>query len=118
MLAFRLDGAAVLRSPPELLPSGAGPGPAESSARTVVPGGLRRPQRPPTRPGHASVLPLTDREVLALRGSALAAEDREILSAFAAQLATALEATVSTPRRPRPRSLARANQLRSALLAR
>ena len=73
---------------------------------------------PPRAPDEATVvLPLTDREVLALRGPGLTAEDREILSAFAAQLATALESDRLHAEAAEADSLARANQLRSALLA-
>ena len=63
------------------------------------------------------VLPLTDREVLALKGPDLTAEDREILAAFAAQLATVLESNRLHAEAAEADSLARANQLRSALLA-
>ena len=75
-------------------------------------------QQPPARPDQATlVLPLTERELLALRGPGLTAEDREILSAFAAQLATALESDRLHAEAAEADSLARANQLRSALLA-
>jgi two-component system sensor histidine kinase KdpD len=63
------------------------------------------------------VLPLTEREVLALRGPTLSAEDREILTGFAAQLATALESDRLHAEAAGVDTLARANQLRSALLA-
>ena len=61
--------------------------------------------------------PLTDHEVLALQGPGLTAEDRDILAAFAAQLATALESDRLHAEAAEADSLARANQLRSALLA-
>ena len=87
------------------------------SRRYLVAGGLGRPG-PPQRPVEATVvLPLTDREVLALRGPDLTAEDREILAAFAAQLATVLESDRLHAEAAEADSLARANQLRSALLA-
>ena len=75
-------------------------------------------RQPPAHPDQATlVLPLTDREILALRGPGLTAEEREILSAFAAQLATALESDRLHAEAAEADSLARANQLRSALLA-
>ncbi len=74
--------------------------------------------QPPRAPDEATVvLPLTDVDVLALRGPGLTAEDREILTAFAAQLATALESDRLHAEAAEADSLARANQLRSALLA-
>jgi two-component system sensor histidine kinase KdpD len=103
LVAFRLDAAAVLRS---------GSGPVGWS--TVVKAG----RQPPRAPDEATVvLPLTDIELLALRGPGLTAEDREILSAFAAQLATALESDRLHAEAAEADSLARANELRSALLA-
>ena len=63
------------------------------------------------------MLPLTGVDLLALRGPGLTAEDREILTAFAAQLATALESDRLHAEAAEADSLARANQLRSALLA-
>ena len=62
------------------------------------------------------MLPLTGFEVLALNGPGLTAEDREILSAFAAQLATALQSDRLHAEAAEADSLARAGQLRSALL--
>ena len=62
-------------------------------------------------------MPLTDDDVLALQGPGLSAEDRDILAAFAAQLATALESDRLHAEAAEADSLARANQLRSALLA-
>ncbi len=103
LLAFRLDAVAVLRS-------GAGP----VGWTTVVKAG----QQPPRAPDEATeVLPLTDEDLLALRGPGLTAEDREILTAFAAQLATALESDRLHAEAAEADSLARANDLRSALLA-
>ena len=64
-----------------------GPFLAEHHWETVVAVGAD----PPLSPDVASVsLPLSDREVVALRGPGLSAEDREILAGFAAQLAAAL----------------------------
>ena len=81
---------------------------------TVVQAG----DQPPRAPAEATlVLPLTGVELLALRGPGLTAEDREILAAFAAQLATALESDRLHAEAAEADSLARANQLRSALLA-
>jgi two-component system, OmpR family, sensor histidine kinase KdpD len=117
LVAFRLDAAAVLRADlghhvgDRTHPS------SESSTggwSTVVMAG----HQPPRAPNEATVvLPLTDVEVLALRGPGLSAEDREILAAFAAQLATALESDRLHAEAAEADSLARANQLRSALLA-
>ncbi len=73
---------------------------------------------PPTSPDQGSLaLPLTDHEVLVLQGPGLTAEDRDILAAFAAQLSTALESDRLHAEAAEADSLARANQLRSALLA-
>ena len=120
--AFRLDAAAVLRRQPEG-GDGAPPEAEGSEARrdgtargwsTVVSAG----GRPPKTPDDATlVLPLTGQEILALRGPGLTAEDREILSAFAAQLASALQNDRLHAEAAEADSLARANQLRSALLA-
>jgi two-component system sensor histidine kinase KdpD len=117
VLAFRLEGAAVLRSTTEKMPSGTVSGTAESPpgswSRVAAAG-----ETPPLDPGQASmVLPLTDRELLALRGPGLAAEDQEILSAFAAQLAAALASDRLHSEAAEADALAKANQLRSALLA-
>ncbi len=117
MVAFRLDAAAVLRSDPDRAPAGTRSARPESAARpwtSVATAG----QEPPTAPDQATlVLPLTDRELLVLKGPALTAENREILSAFAAQLATVLESDRLHTEAAESNSLARANQLRSALLA-
>ncbi len=111
MVAFRLESVAVLRSAAE---STADSGGRIGSWSSVTTAGLQ----PPATPDEATlVLPLTDREVLALRGPGLTAEDRDILSAFAAQLATALESDRLHAEAAEADSLARANQLRSALLA-
>ncbi len=117
MVAFRLDAAAVLRSDTGLPPVGGPPGTAEAAAGTWSPVAAAG-QDPPQRPVEATVvLPLTDRDLLALKGPDLTAEDREILAAFAAQLATVLESAKLHAEAAEADSLARANQLRSALLA-
>jgi two-component system sensor histidine kinase KdpD len=105
VVAFRLESAAILHSEP-----------AGSTPRwtTVASAG----SAPLTSPDDASLmLPLTDLDVLALQGPGLTAEDRDILAAFAAQLATALESDRLHAGAAEADSLARANQLRSALLA-
>ena len=116
LVAFRLEAVAILRSDPEdhvpAVPAGGEI--ASGSWSTVVAAG----PRPPLTPKEATVvLPLTDRDLLALRGPGLTAEDRDILAAFAAQLATALESDRLHAEAAEADSLARANQLRSALLA-
>ncbi len=118
LAAFRLEAAAVLRSDQGLSRDGPGTGGGELSAtRRWVPVASAGPE-PPVSPGQATfVLPLTDRELLALRGPDLTAEEREILSAFAAQLANALESDRLHAEAADADALARANQLRSALLA-
>jgi two-component system sensor histidine kinase KdpD len=106
VVAFRLDSAAILGSN---LVDGTG-----GAWYSVVSAG----RHPPTTPGEASiVLPLTDWEFLAIVGPSVSAEDRDILTAFAAQLATALESDRLHADVAEAESLARANQLRSALLA-
>ena len=115
VVAFRLEAAAVLRRQAD------GPG----SARTLPGGGTTGWETvvavgadPPQSPQVASVsLPLSDREVVALRGPGLSAEDREILAGFAAQLAAALASERLQAGAERADSLARANELRSSLLA-
>ena len=114
MVAFRLEAVSVLRS--EGAEGAEHDSPDSSAGRwtTVACAGFR----PPESPAEASVaLPLTDREVLVLRGPGLTAEDRDILAAFAAQLATALETDRLLGEAAEAGSLARANDLRSALLA-
>jgi two-component system sensor histidine kinase KdpD len=117
MVAFRLEAAAVLRSEGAGLPAGATSGADHAPVgpwSTVAAAGTQ----PPAAPDGASlVLPLTDRELLVLRGPGLTAEDRDILTAFAAQLSTALESDRLHAEAAEADSLARANQLRSALLA-
>ncbi len=116
MVAFRLDAASVLRSAPD---PGSHSRPAGGADFSDGPWALvaSAGEDPPLDPDHATVvLPLTGREALALRGPGLAAEDTEILSAFAAQLATALESDRLHAEAAEAESMARANQLRSALL--
>jgi two-component system sensor histidine kinase KdpD len=117
MVAFRLEAVSVLRSDGTEGASHASRDSPDSSVRswtTIACAGFR----PPETPAEASVaLPLTDREVLGLRGPGLTAEDRDILAAFAAQLATALETDRLLGEAAEAGSLARANDLRSALLA-
>ncbi len=116
-VAFRLDAASVLRRS-ERGPEGrdtAGPG---------EPGGRHWAQvaaagAPPVlTPQDATlVLPLTEHEVLAIRGPGLTAEDRDVLSAFAAQLSTALETERLHREAAEAEAMASANELRSTLLA-
>ena len=115
-VAFRLDAASVLRSGTDRSETPAVPGTPEFSTgpwSLVASAG----QPPPLGPDQATVvLPLTGWEILALRGPGLTAEDREILSAFAAQLATVLQSDRLHAEAAEADSLARAGQLRSALL--
>jgi two-component system, OmpR family, sensor histidine kinase KdpD len=62
------------------------------------------------------VRPLGQGMVLAVRGSDLAAEDRRILDAFVAQLASAVQRRHMAARAAQATALAEANELRSALL--
>ena len=105
VVAFRQESAAILRSQAETRPP---------QWTTVASSGAS----PPTSPDLGSlVIPLTGLDVLVLQGPVLTAEDRDILAAFAAQLATALESDRLHAEAAEADSLARANQLRSALLA-
>jgi two-component system sensor histidine kinase KdpD len=111
MVAFRLESATILRRPAD---AAGATGDARVAWATVASAG----PDPVTSPEDASLtLPLTDDAVLALQGPGLSAEDRDILAAFAAQLATALESDRLHAEAAEADSLARANQLRSALLA-
>ena len=105
VIAFRQQSAAILRS-------ASGDGPTVWS--TVATAGSGAPSTPESG---SLTLPLTGPEVLVLQGPGLTAEDRDILTAFAAQLATALESDRLHAEAAEADSLARANQLRSALLA-
>ena len=104
-MAFRLQSAAILRR---------SVGATDHHWVTVASAG----PDPIRSPDEASLtLPLTDDDVLALQGPGLTAEDRDILAAFAAQLSSALESDRLHAEAAEADSLARANQLRSALLA-
>jgi two-component system sensor histidine kinase KdpD len=106
VVAFRLESAAILRSD---LSDGSG-----GAWSTVDASGLH----PPGTPTDATiVLPLTDFEFLAIIGPGVTAEDRDILTAFAAQLATVIRSDRLHAEAAEAESLAQANQLRSALLA-
>ncbi len=113
-IAFHLDAAAVLRSAREPGEVRGREGTMWTQWAPVATSG----EDPPLDPkGAPFVLPLTDRELLVLRGPALAAEDRDVLAAFAAQLSAALESDRLHAEAAEAGSLARSNQLRSALLA-
>ena len=111
VVAFRQQSASVVRSTEG--PTGA-PDAGSPAWTTVTSAG---PGAPGTPEEGSLAIPLTGREVLVLRGPGLTAEDRDILTAFAAQLATALESDRLHAEAAEADSLARANQLRSALLA-
>ncbi len=116
MTAFRLEAASVLRSDTDRDRDPAAPGSPEFSTGPWTLVATAGP-RPPAGPDQASlVLPLTGREILALRGPGLTAEDREILAAFAAQLANALQNDRLHAEAAEADTLARSSQLRSALL--
>jgi two-component system, OmpR family, sensor histidine kinase KdpD len=114
--AFRLEAVAVLHTDSDLQ-APRSPGSAQFSSggwSTVAAVG----QSAPLDPDQATLaLPLTDHEILALRGPGLSAEDREILAAFAAQLATVLEHDRLAAEASEAGSSARVSELRSALLA-
>jgi len=116
-VAFRLDAASVLRKGARGSPDADTAGPGESGSQPwaqVATAGVP----PVLTPQDATlVLPLTDTEVLALKGPGLAAEDRDVLSAFAAQLSTALETERLHREAAEADAMAKANELRSALLA-
>jgi two-component system sensor histidine kinase KdpD len=100
VVSFRLDGAAVLVD-------------EGGSWRTEVGTGDA-----PTSPATATLaLPLRPHAVLALRGATIAAVDREVLLAFATQLAIALEAHRLLGEAANAAALTKANELRTALLA-
>jgi two-component system sensor histidine kinase KdpD len=108
VVAFRLESATILRRP-------AGAAGATGDPWATIASAGPDPVRSPE--DASLTLPLTDDAVLALQGPGLSAEDRDILAAFAAQLATALESDRLHAEAAEADSLARANQLRSALLA-
>jgi two-component system, OmpR family, sensor histidine kinase KdpD len=100
--AFRLDGASVLSRD------------EEATWHTVASAG----PRPPHTPEDGSLaLPLTGEATLVLRGGELRAEDREVLHAFANQLAVALAGRRLQAEAASAAALAKANELRTALLA-
>jgi len=99
--SFALDGAAVLV-------------PARDGWLAEVSAGAN----PPTSPVDGSlVLPLPADAQLVLRGPGLRAEDQRLVNAFVAQLAVALQARSHQRAAAGAASLAKANELRSALLA-
>jgi two-component system, OmpR family, sensor histidine kinase KdpD len=115
VVTFRLEAAAILRRSQEGEgPVRTGPGGGTTTWDAVVAVGVD----PPLTPEAASVsLPLSDQEVVALRGPRLTAEDREILAGFTAQLAAALANERLQGGAERADALARANEHRSSLLA-
>ncbi|MFG1924026.1 DUF4118 domain-containing protein [Cryptosporangium sp. NPDC048952] len=70
----------------------------------------------PAGPGGAEI-PVTESLQLVLRGRRLAASDRRVLTAFAAQAAVALRQTRLTARAAEAAELAEGNRMRTALLA-
>ena len=117
LVAFHLEAAAILRSDADQATLHGAP---DGNRATTGPWSsvVNAGPRPPLAPEDATVvLPLTDRELLALRGPGLTAEDRDILAAFAAQLATVLESDRLHVEAAEADALAKDNQLRSALLA-
>ena len=110
VVAFRLEAAVVLRAGTLV----ASESPHTGAWSAVASAG----DHPLAAPDEATVvLPLTDRELLALRGPGLTAEDRDILAAFAAQLSTALESDRLHTEAADADALSRDNRLRSDLLA-
>ena len=79
--------------------------------------GLGRHRRPQGPGDSTTTLPLTDNELLVLKGPSLPAEDREILAGFAAQLSAAIESRRLHAEAAGTDALVRANELRTALLA-
>jgi two-component system, OmpR family, sensor histidine kinase KdpD len=106
--AFGQQGVAVLR--------GDGADGGGGSGRWTVEVGAGDPV--PARPGDATeTLPLGDDTVLALVGPHLPAEDRHLLSAFTAQLGAALTRRRLQEGAAEAARLAKADELRAALLA-
>jgi two-component system sensor histidine kinase KdpD len=98
---FHLDGGAVLT------PSKGG-WHVDASAGT----------HPPTSPVDGNIaLPLPGDATLVLKGSGLRAEDREVFDAFATQLGVAIESRRLQAEAAGAAALAKANELRTALLA-
>jgi two-component system sensor histidine kinase KdpD len=102
VISFRLEGAAVLSRD------------AGGAFHTVAAAG----DSPPGDPDEGSLaFPLSDEATLVLRGGELRAEDREVLRAFANQLAVALAGRRLQAEAASAAALAKANELRTALLA-
>jgi two-component system sensor histidine kinase KdpD len=99
---FGLDGVAILRR------DQSGAWNAEESVGVD----------PPSHPDAAPLsLPIADDAVLVLIGARVAGADREVLDAFAAQLSVALASRRLHAEASQAELLARANELRTALLA-
>jgi two-component system, OmpR family, sensor histidine kinase KdpD len=99
--AFRLDGAAVIRAAREgwIVEAEAGP-------------------HPPSSPVDSSLsVPLSPDVTLVLMSPGLRAEDRQVLDAFVTQLGIALESRRLQGEAAQAETLARGNELRTALLA-
>ncbi len=109
---FRLDGVSVLHR--ERSSPGEHPASRDYSWTPQATAG----SRPPARPEDADiVLELSFDEVLACIGSRLSPEDREVIRAFAAQLALAMESRRVQTELADKILLEKANELRNALLA-
>ncbi|HYT39937.1 MAG TPA: ATP-binding protein, partial [Acidimicrobiia bacterium] len=106
VVAFGQQAAAVLRA------EGGGP----PGRRWAVEAAAGDPV-PPSPDDATETLPLGDGTVLALVGPALEAEDRHLLSAFTAQLGAALTRRRLQEGAAQAARLARADELRAALLA-
>jgi two-component system, OmpR family, sensor histidine kinase KdpD len=115
MAAFDQEAVAVLRRTGG--PAAAGPGaPAAGAGTWTVEASAGGPV--PVGPEEATeVLPLGDGTVLALVGRPLTAEDRHLLSAFTAQLGAALTRRRLQEGAAEAVRIARADELRAALLA-
>jgi two-component system sensor histidine kinase KdpD len=117
LVAFGQQAVAVLRRGPGA-PGDAGDAGGDGGAggRWAVEVGAGEPL--PTAPEEATeVLPLGDGAVLALVGPRLPAEDRHLLTAFTAQLGAALTRRRLQEGAAEAARLARADELRAALLA-
>ena len=98
---FHLDGGAVLH-------------PSKDGWRVEAAAGLH----PPASPVDGNVtMTLPGEAMLVLRGSGLRAEDRQVFDAFATQLGVALESRRLQGEAAGAAALAKANELRTALLA-
>ena len=99
--AFRLDGVSIVH---------------EDGGAWVVDLGVG--SEPPGSPDQATmVLPLTENELLAFKGHELLAEDREVLAAFSAQMAAALDNKRLQVEAANADTLAEANEFRMVLLS-